>query len=163
MLVPQEPRLLGMTVEEALTYPLRLQKRPVIEITTRLQACQEQLGIPSEWLTRQESQLSVGQRHWVSLGRALIAQPKILVLDEPTAALDVGRLEQLVEILIRLPQTLIIASHQLDLIQKLCQRLIWLDHGCLYQDTATAGLDWQLLRQQFQDQQQKAEAEWGTS
>lgn len=160
MLVPQEPRLLGMTVQDALTYPLRLQKLPATEITARLQACQAQMGIPPDWLDRQETQLSVGQRHWVCLGRALLAEPKILLLDEPTAALDVGRLEQLLEVLARLPQTLIIASHQLELIERLCQRLIWLDQGCVYQNLSTANLDWQGIRQQFQAQQQASQAEW---
>jgi D-methionine transport system ATP-binding protein len=166
MLVPQEPRLLGMTVREALTYPLRLQKLPTTEITHRLQGCQAQMQIPTDWLDRQEAQLSVGQRHWVCLGRALLAEPSVLLLDEPTAALDGGRLEQLVEVLLCWPQALkmlIIATHQFELLQRLCQRLIWLEQGSLHQDihpARTQGLDWSDIRREFQAQRQASQVEW---
>jgi D-methionine transport system ATP-binding protein len=122
MLVPQDPQLLGMTVEQALTYPLQLQKLPLA--------------------ARQSLELSGGQRQWVSLSRALIAQPQILLLDEPTSALDSGRIELFCHILRQLPCTVLIASHQHSVLESLCDRILWIDQGQLRQDKTIQETNW---------------------
>jgi D-methionine transport system ATP-binding protein len=160
LLVPQEPKLLGMTVEQSLAYPLKLQNLAAAEAKTRLDAWQERLSIPSDWLAREENQLSLGQRQWVCLARALIAEPKVLLLDEPTNALDVGRIEQLLEVLLSLPQTVIMVSHQLELIERFGQQLLWLQQGRIFQQSATKDLNWSQVKQQLQEQQQAAVQEW---
>jgi D-methionine transport system ATP-binding protein len=160
MLVPQEPKLLGMTVEHTLIYPLKVQNLAATEAKTRLDTWQERLSIPSDWMARKENQLSLGQRQWVCLARALIAEPKVLLLDEPTNALDVGRIEQLLEILLSLPQTVIMVSHQLELIERFGQQLLWLQQGRIFQQSTTKDLNWSQVKQQLQDQQQAAVQEW---
>jgi D-methionine transport system ATP-binding protein len=160
LLVPQEPKLLGMTVEQSLAYPLKLQNLAAAEAKTRLDTWQERLSIPSDWLAREENQLSLGQRQWVCLARALIAEPKVLLLDEPTNALDVGRIEQLLEVLLSLPQTVIMVSHQLELIERFGQQLLWLQQGRIFQQSATKDLNWSQVKQQLQEQQQAAVQEW---
>jgi D-methionine transport system ATP-binding protein len=142
MLVPQEPQLLGMTVEQALTYPLQLQKLSSADIAQRVAQWEERLNIPQDWKLRQPMELSGGQRQWVSLSRALMAQPQILLLDEPTSALDSGRVELLCHVLRELPCTVLIASHQYAVLQALCDRILWIDRGQLKQDTAIQATNW---------------------
>jgi D-methionine transport system ATP-binding protein len=142
MLVPQDPQLLGMTVEQAITYPLQLQKLPPAEIAQRVAYWEQRLNIPQDWKLRQPMELSGGQRQWVSLSRALIAQPQILLLDEPTSALDSGRIELLCHVLRQLSCTVLIASHQNAVLQTLCDRILWLDGGQLKQDTAIQETNW---------------------
>jgi D-methionine transport system ATP-binding protein len=142
MLVPQEPQLLGMTVEQALAYPLQLQKLSPADITQRMAQWEQRLNIPQEWKLRQPMELSGGQRQWVSLSRALIAQPQILLLDEPTSALDSGRIELLCHVLRQLTCTVLIASHQYSVLQTLCDRILWIDGGQLKQDTAIQETNW---------------------
>jgi len=153
MLVPQEPRLLGMTVREALAYPLKLRGTPAASLQDRLAKTIQQFEIPQEWLDRTEQQLSVGQRQWVSLARAWGSQPEILLLDEPTSALDTGRIEQLVGVLRQLPQTtVILVSHQLELVQQVCDRVLYLDRGRVIYDLRGAEIDWEQLRATFQQE-----------
>jgi D-methionine transport system ATP-binding protein len=146
MLVPQEPRLLGMTVDQAIAYPLQLQRLSSAQIEQRKQVWQKRLPVPDEWRSRQELELSVGQRQWVSLVRALTAQPQVLLLDEPTSALDSGRIEQLVHGIKQLDCSVFIVSHQLSLIEQTCDRVIWLDQGRLRQDCSASEMDWQSVR-----------------
>jgi D-methionine transport system ATP-binding protein len=142
MLVCQEPQLLGMTVEQALIYPLQLQKLSPSTIEERLARWEPRLNIPQDWKGRQALELSGGQRQWVSLGRALIAEPQVLLLDEPTSALDSGRVELLRHILNQLHCTMLVASHQHSMLQSLCDRILWIDRGRLRQDTAVEETNW---------------------
>jgi D-methionine transport system ATP-binding protein len=146
MLVPQEPRLLGMKVEQAIAYPLQLQRLSSEQIEQRTQLWQKRLPVPDEWRSRQELELSVGQRQWVSIVRALTAQPQILLLDEPASALDSGRTEQLAHGIKQLDCSVFIVSHQLSLIEKTCDRVLWLDQGRLRQDCSASEMDWQSVK-----------------
>jgi D-methionine transport system ATP-binding protein len=146
MLVPQDPQLLGMTVEQALIYPLQLQKISAADIQRRMEQWEPRLEIPQDWKGRQSLALSGGQRQWVSLCRAFIAQPQILLLDEPTSALDSGRVELLCHILKQLHCTVLIASHQHSVLQTVCDRILWIDQGRIRQDTAIEQTNWAKIR-----------------
>ncbi|MGL5034765.1 MAG: ATP-binding cassette domain-containing protein, partial [Microcystaceae cyanobacterium] len=59
VLVPQEPKLLGMKVQESLAYPLKLQSLSSQEIQSRIHQICDRLQIPDDWLERNELQLSL--------------------------------------------------------------------------------------------------------
>ncbi|NEP13868.1 MAG: ATP-binding cassette domain-containing protein [Symploca sp. SIO2C1] len=164
MLVPQEPKLLGMTVREALAYPLLLQHLPKPTITERIKTYREQLHIPAEWLERTELQLSLGQRQLVAIARALIAQPKILLLDEPTSALDAGIASHLLclltELALKDKMTIMMVNHQLDIAQIFCTRVLYLQNSQLLQDTPANQIDWKQLREQLVQAETQAAKEW---
>ncbi|MGK7923734.1 MAG: ATP-binding cassette domain-containing protein [Spirulina sp.] len=164
VLVLQEPKLLGMRVEEALSYPLQLQHIPKREIKERSEKWCRKMGIPEEWRDRNELQLSLGQRQLVAITRALMLQPKILLLDEPTSALDVGTASRLFRVLKELSQdekvTIIMANHQLELVREFCDRVLYLQQGCLIQDTSADRLDWTKLREALRDREKQIADEW---
>ena len=135
VLVPQEPKLLGMTVKNSLAYPLELQQLKKNEIHSRIDHYCQKLGIPDEWLDRNELQLSLGQRQLVTIARGLIMQPKILLLDEPTSALDADKSDHLINILIELSETqdltIIMVNHQQRLIDQFSSQVLSLSQGQL--------------------------------
>lgn len=73
--------------------------------------------------------LSLGEKKKVSLATVLAMDLKILLLDEPTANLDARAKKQIVKIIDALPVVKIIATHNLDLVSFLCNRVIVLDQG----------------------------------
>jgi D-methionine transport system ATP-binding protein len=165
MLVPQEPKLLGMTTQQALAYPLQLRRLSPSAIQQRLDLWLERLQIPTAWLDRTELQLSLGQRQWVAIARALVCHPPVIILDEPTSALDLGRIQQLISTLVTeaysSQQTVLLISHQLDVVQKFCDRLLLLQAGQLVQDAPASVVDWPTVASTLHQAQKEALDEWG--
>ncbi|MGA9378068.1 MAG: ATP-binding cassette domain-containing protein [Phormidium sp.] len=163
-LVLQEAKLLGMTVQEAISYPLLLRGFPAAQIKERLIYWMERLHIPEDWQNRTEIQLSAGQRQLVAIARALAIQPKILLLDEPTSALDSGRASYLIQLLTQIAQefgtTILMVNHQLELAEQFSSKVLHLQQGKLVEFTPTKKLDWKQLRQTFINLEQQAEEEW---
>jgi cobalt/nickel transport system ATP-binding protein len=85
--------------------------------------------------------LSFGERKRIALATILAMHPKVLALDEPTSNLDPKSRRELIELLERLETTLIIASHDLELVLELCSRAVLLDRGEIIAD----GPAWELL------------------
>lgn len=154
VLVPQEPKLLGMMVGDALAYPLKLQGLPAAEIEGRIKTWCDGLSIPSDWRDRTELQLSLGQRQLVAIARALVMQPSILLLDEPTSALDVGTAYRLISTLKTLAQerqtTIVMVNHQLELAQQLGERVLLLKEGQILAEQQGENIDWPQFRQILQ-------------
>lgn len=163
-LVPQESKLLGMTVRQALEYPLHLRKLSPQTIQQRLLTWIEKLHIPEDWLSRNELQLSVGQRQWVAIARALMIQPKILLLDEPTSALDAGRGAYLIDVLTNIAQnqetTILMVNHQLDVAEQFATRVLYLQQGKLIFDRPVHQVEWAALKQNLVDAETIAADEW---
>lgn len=164
VLMPQEVKLLGMTAREAIAYPLRLRGLSASAIRQHCGEWTEWLRIPEEWLERTELQLSVGQRQLVAIARTLMSQPKILLLDEPTAALDQQRGLQVLTILAHLAQqrqmTIIMANHQLDFVQQFCDRAIYLHQGKIWWDQQAPQINWPELQDTLTQAESPGEQIW---
>ncbi|MBO3460622.1 ATP-binding cassette domain-containing protein [Aetokthonos hydrillicola Thurmond2011] len=157
ILVLQESKLLGMTVKEALAYPLVLRGLPKQTIQQRLSDWIEQLHIPNDWLERTEVQLSVGQRQLVAIARALVIQPKILLLDEPTSALDLSTASHVIQILNQLAQshqmTILMVNHQIEIVKMFCTRVLHLQQGRLLRNQTASLIDWRDLQENLMQAQ----------
>lgn len=103
------------------------------EVRQRVERCLTAVGL-SQQAARNPSQLSTGERKRVCLAGVLACEPSILALDEPTSNLDPRARRQLLKILEQFPGTQIIASHDLDFVLDLCQRVLILDGGKLQTD-----------------------------
>ncbi|MGW5381275.1 dipeptide ABC transporter ATP-binding protein [Nocardia sp. NPDC003963] len=98
-------------------------------------AALDRVGLPAEIGARRPAEVSGGQRQRVVLARALIVDPRILVLDEPTSALDVTVQAQTIGLLLelqrRLGLTLLFISHDLSLVRQIADEVSVLHDGRL--------------------------------
>jgi molybdate transport system ATP-binding protein len=95
-------------------------------------------------LDRRPHELSGGERQRVALGRALLAQPRLLLLDEPMASLDLARREELLPYFEKLRDALAIpivyVSHQFDEVLRLATRVVLMDAGRVLADGELAAV-----------------------
>ncbi len=82
--------------------------------------------------------LSVGEKKRISIATVLSMRPQIIVLDEPSANLDPRSKSELIELLRLLPLTKVVASHDLELVQALCERTVIVDQGRAVADGPTS-------------------------
>ena len=80
------------------------------------------------------NRLSGGEKKRVAIATILAMEPSILVMDEPTAALDPLARQQLLALLRSFPHTTLIATHDLELVRELCPRVLVLHRGTLVAD-----------------------------
>jgi cobalt/nickel transport system ATP-binding protein len=92
----------------------------------------------AEAADRPPHHLSFGQRRRVALATVLAMDPQLLVLDEPTSNLDPAARRDLADILVALPVTALIATHDLPYALELCPRTVVLDDGAIVADGPTA-------------------------
>ncbi len=105
------------------------------EARARVDALADDVGLPRALLDRFPHQLSGGQKARVGIARAIALSPKLLILDEPTAALDVSVqavvLNLLVDLKARLGMSYLFVSHDLHVVRLLCDRVIVMKGGCI--------------------------------
>ncbi|MCL2774862.1 MAG: energy-coupling factor ABC transporter ATP-binding protein [Oscillospiraceae bacterium] len=80
--------------------------------------------------------LSGGEKRLVALAGILIMNPSVILMDEPSSFLDPKARRRLINILDKLPQTMIIATHDLDMALDLCERVILLKNGSVRADSS---------------------------
>jgi cobalt/nickel transport system ATP-binding protein len=83
---------------------------------------------------RSPHHLSVGEKKRIAIATVLSLNPEILVIDEPTSNLDPRSKWSLIELLQQLPMTKIIATHDLELVKALCDRVLVMDEGRIVAD-----------------------------
>jgi len=93
--------------------------------------------------------LSGGEKRLASLATVLVMEPEVLVLDEPTAGLDARARRRVVELLAHRDETLVVATHDLDVARSLCERAVILSAGAVVADGPVGRLldDTELLRE----------------
>ena len=102
------------------------------DVTDRVMEFLELVGLADKRFERVQS-LSGGQKQRVGIARALVLYPKILLCDEATSALDPNTtmdiLDLLQDINSRLKLTMVVVTHQMEVVKRICHRLLLLDKG----------------------------------
>ena len=138
-LVFQNPddQLFGATVGEDVRFGPRNQRLDESAVDQRARHALAQLGIAA-LAARPIEELSFGEKKRACLAGVLAMRPRILLLDEPTAGLDPAGEEALVELLAGIDATMIIATHAVDLVPRMCARVVMLGGGAVVADGASA-------------------------
>ena len=135
------PRLsVGQIIEEGLLIQspdlTREQRRE------RVSAALTEVGLDPEWQDRYPHEFSGGQRQRIAIARAMILQPKFLMLDEPTSALDVSVQAQIVDLLRDLQKkrglAYLFISHDLKVMRALASYVIVMKNGVVVEEGPTA-------------------------
>jgi len=94
----------------------------------KIKEMSERLGI-EKWLHQYVENLSSGMKMKLALARTLLLERDILFLDEPTLGLDVKTISLFVDIIKNIKSTVILTSHDLSVVEKLCDRIAFIDQG----------------------------------
>ena len=103
-----------------------------------------ELPDPEKLCKKYPHQLSGGQRQRVMIAAALITEPKLLIADEPTTALDVTIQKQIMELMVQLQEELqlsiLFISHDLNVIYQMCDRVLVMKEGRIVENAETEEL-----------------------
>ena len=125
-----------MTVRENMEFPLKLRKMPKDEIDQRVDEAAKILGI-TQYLSRKPKDLSGGQRQRVAIGRAIVREPKVLLMDEPLSNLDAKLRNQMRAEILKLRQridtTFIYVTHDQTEAMTLGDRIVIMKDGVVQQ------------------------------
>ena len=134
--------LMDRSVGENVALPLILRGMKRGEIGKRVRSLLEKLGLGARERAL-PSQLSAGEQQRVGIARALVAEPRLVVADEPTGNLDPTLSAEIMALFAALPErgtSVLVASHDLGLVKRMRKRMLVLDHGRLADDIAPEDL-----------------------
>lgn len=137
-LVFQNPddQLFSPTVFEDVAFgPLHM-GLPEADVLDRVDKALEAVRM-SDYRDRLSHHLSVGEKKRIAIATVLSMDPKILILDEPSAGLDPRARRTLINLLRELPITMLVSTHDMRLVEELFPRTIVMDHGQIVADGKT--------------------------
>jgi cobalt/nickel transport system ATP-binding protein len=128
-----EDQILFPNVLDDISFTLERRGVPRVEALQRVLPIMKLLGIET-LAARPPHRLSHGQMQRVALAGALVSNPPLLLLDEPSAALDPVGKKETAELLVSLNTAMLIATHDLDFARLTCNRFVVLANGIIAQD-----------------------------
>ncbi len=123
------------TALENVALPLYYQKMPRKERQAKALKYLEQVGL-KEWSHHLPSELSGGQKQRVAIARAMVAEPKVLLADELTGALDSKTSYEVMDLIQKINEqgnTILVVTHEPDIAQ-MCKRIVYLKDGVIIKD-----------------------------
>ncbi|QDI05538.1 MULTISPECIES: cell division ATP-binding protein FtsE [Xanthomonas translucens group] len=141
--VYQDHRLLmDRSIAENVALPLILRGTRRAEIGKRVRSMLERMALGHREKAL-PSQLSAGEQQRVGIARAMVAEPRLLVADEPTGNLDPTLAAEIMQLFAELPArgtSVLVVSHDLALLKQMRKRVLILDHGRLADDISPQDL-----------------------
>lgn len=130
------------TVFENVAFALEVTDTPKVEIRKKVRKTLELVGL-EEKANSFPHELSGGQQQRVAIARAIVNNPKVLIADEPTGNLDPDTSKEIIELLERINEvnhtTVLVVTHDKEIVQKYKKRTIYIEDGCIKTDTSTGG------------------------
>lgn len=133
----------AVSTAESIVEGLRIGRVPAAEARRRRAAALDAVGLDEELITRLPGGLSGGQRQRAAIARALVVEPRLLLLDEPVSALDAASRDRVVQALIALRDArgsdlaMLVISHDIGSLAAMSDRLVVLDRGRIAEDGPT--------------------------
>jgi ABC-2 type transport system ATP-binding protein len=140
------PLYLDMYVKEFLAFVAGLQQLNNVE--SRIKEMIEQTGLEREQY-KKISQLSKGYRQRVGLAQAMLHDPKVLILDEPTTGLDPNQLVEIRKLIKQLgkEKTVILSTHIMQEVEAVCDQVVIINKGLIVANDETKNLQAAALQQ----------------
>ena len=130
------------TVFENVAFALEVTDTPRLEIRKKVRRTLELVGLEDK-ANAFPHELSGGQQQRVAIARAIVNNPKVLIADEPTGNLDPDTSIEIIELLERINEvnhtTILVVTHDKEIVQKYKKRTILIEDGCIKTDTSTGG------------------------
>jgi D-methionine transport system ATP-binding protein len=128
---------MNSTVYENIAFPLKTSSYPKGQIEARVNELLEMVELQDK-KNAYPSKLSGGQKQRVGIARALANNPSILLLDEATSALDPATTNSILELMKsinrKLGITIVVVTHEMDVIKKLCSRVAVIQEGSIVEE-----------------------------
>lgn len=123
-------------IDNILLGPLRVQKRSRAEAEKLADQLLKRVGLFDRKLDYPRN-LSGGQKQRIAIVRSLVMQPKVMLMDEITAALDPEMVREVLDVVLGLAQegmTMLIVTHEMGFAQKVADRIIFMDKGKIIEE-----------------------------